>query len=164
MERKHELKRGALAGVAAVTLALTGIAAQAAEHDHEHAAGEAHSLKLNAGKKWRTDAPLRKAMGEIRALLAAQHQAIENDRLKAADYAALGAKVEAQVGYIVQNCKLDPEADANLHLILEDVVAGADAMQGKAKDLTPKAGAGRVIAGLSNYGKYFDHRGWRPIH
>lgn len=164
MKREIQLKRMALAGAAAAALAMAGFAVQAADRDHGHDAAEAHQLKLNAGKKWGTDEPLRKGMSEIRALIEAQHQAIEKNRLKPEDYAALGAKIEGQVGYIVQNCKLDPEADANLHLIIEDVVAGADAMQGKNKKLKAKAGASRVIAGLSNYGKYFDHPGWRSLH
>jgi len=153
----------ALASMAAVTLATAGFAAQGDAHEHEHGAAQVHQLKLNAGKKWGTDASLRKGMSEIRALLAARHDAIHQDKMRAADYTALGAKIEGQIGYIVQNCKLDPEADANLHLILEDLVAGADAMQGKTTELTPQAGAGRIVAGLSNYGKYFDHPGWRPL-
>lgn len=165
MKLNFGMKRvaAALAGLAAVTLATTGLAAQSDAHEHEHGIAQVHHLKLNAGKKWSTDASLRKGMGEIRALVAAQHDAIHRNKMQAADYAALGAKIEGQVAYIVQNCKLEPEADANLHVILEDFVAGADAMQGKDHHLSPKAGAGRVIEGLSNYGKYFDHPDWRPL-
>jgi hypothetical protein len=144
----------------AAMIGLTGAAIAAGGHDHERGA-ETHELTLNHGKKWATDEPLRRGMSEIRALLAAQDEAIHKGRLKPADYAALGAKIEGEVGAIVANCKLEPAADANLHLILEDVIEGADAMQGKAKGKTPRQGAGKVVTALNEYGRHFDHPGWK---
>jgi hypothetical protein len=63
---------------------------------------------------------------------------------------------------MVANCKLDPEADANLHIILEQILEGAEALQGKEKK-NPRAGANRVVAALNDYGKYFDHPGWKKL-
>jgi hypothetical protein len=149
----------ALAGAA--ILSLPAPASAADEHKHEQGAAATHKLTLNQGKKWATDDPLRDGMTEIRRLLAAQDEAIHKGKLKPADYAALGAKIEGEVGGIVANCKLEPAADANLHLILEDVIEGADAMQGKAKGKTPRQGASKVVAALNEYGRYFDHPGWK---
>lgn len=132
-------------------------------HQPGQSAPATHQLKMNQGKKWATDEALRKGMTEIRGLIDAQLPAIKKGRLKPEDYAALGSKVQGQVGYIVQNCKLDPQADANRHIILEDIIAGADAMEGKDKKVNPHAGTNKAVAGLNTYGKYFDHPNWKGL-
>lgn len=146
--------------VAAFALAATGNAMAA--DPHQHAAGEPMKLALDHGKRWPTDEPLRKGMTEIRDALAAKHEAIRNGKLTPAEYKALGGTVEAQVATIVAQCKLEPAADANLHLIVAELVAGADAMQGKSK-ATPAAGAAQVVRAVNQYGRYFNHPGWKPL-
>ena len=149
----------ALAGAAVLAVPA---AAFAETHQHGHGATEVHKLTLDQGKKWATDEPLRKGMTEIRSLVEAQHAGIHKGTLKPAEYAALGERIEAQVGYVVANCKLDPQADANLHVILEELLDGVEAMKGKEKK-SPNAGAGKVVAALNDYGKYFDHPGWKRL-
>lgn len=145
---------------AAFTLAVAG--SGLAAEPHEHAAGEPTTLTLDHGSKWATDEPLRKGMNEIRSALAANQEAIHAGTLTPAEYKALGGVVEAQVAYIVSQCKLAPAADANLHLIIAELVAGADAMQGKSQ-ATPAAGATQVVHAMNGYGRYFDHPGWLPL-
>ena len=101
-------------------------------------------------------------MTEIRAALAAKREAIHKGTLTPADYKSLGATVETQVAAIVAQCKLEPAADANLHLIVAELLAGADAMQGKSKT-TPAAGAAQAVRAVNQYGRYFDHAGWKPL-
>ena len=55
-----------------------------------------------------------------------------------------------------------PTDDANLHLIVAELLAGADAMQGKSKT-TPAAGAAQAVRAVNQYGRYFDHAGWKPL-
>jgi hypothetical protein len=57
---------------------------------------------------------------------------------------------------------LPPAADANRHLIVVDLIAGADAMQGKGAT-KPAAGAGKVVQAANRYGQYFDHPSWQPL-
>jgi hypothetical protein len=163
MRPKLKLTALAAALAGAAILSLPAPLSAAEEHKHEQSAATTHKLTLNKGKQWATDEPLRKGMGEIRSLVAAQEEAIHKAKLKPADYAALGSKIEGQVGYIVANCKLDPEADANLHIILEAMLEGTTAMQGKEKGQTPRQGAGKVVTALNEYGKYFDHPGWKRL-
>ena len=163
MTPKAKLTALAAALTSAALLSLPAPASAADEHKHEQGAAATHTLTLNQGKKWTTDEPLRNGMTEIRRLLAAQDEAIHKGKLKPADYAALGAKIEGEVGTIVATCKLEPAADANLHLVLEDLIEGADAMQGKVKGRTPRQGAGKVVAALNEYGRYFDHPGWKRL-
>ena len=163
MKIRHTLFTAAAAAVVVATVCALGPAVPAfAADEHHHAAGEPAKLTLNAGKKWATDAPLRKNMTEIRAALAAKHAGIHKGTLTPGDYKALGTLVEARVASIVAECKLDPAADANLHLIVGELVASADAMQGKAQ-ATPSAGAAQAVRAVNDYGRFFNHPGWKPL-
>jgi hypothetical protein len=138
----------------AVTVALAFAAPLAygqAGHDHGHASGEA-KLVLNQGKKWPTDAPLRQGMENIRAALGGGMK-----------YGALATKVNTEVAGIVQNCKLEPEADAQLHIVIADIMAGVEALEGKAQGETRRAGAERIARALNAYGEHFDHAGWKRL-
>ncbi|MDH5264362.1 MAG: hypothetical protein OEX21_06410, partial [Betaproteobacteria bacterium] len=75
--------------------------------------------------------------------------------------AEVGNRIEADVGRIVKDCKLTPAADAQLHLVIADVIAGADAMKGAKTAKAGQAGLTKVNGALKNYGKYFDHPGWK---
>jgi hypothetical protein len=148
-----------IAGVlAAGTAAGTGAWA-ATEHAHEHAA-DAHALKLNAGKKWATDEPLRQGMTKIRDVVDEKLPAVHRGKLSAAQYDALGREIDAQIAHIVQNCKLDPQADEVLHAILAEMMAGNETLQGKNAKARRSAGVVKVVRTLEQYGQYFEHPGW----
>jgi hypothetical protein len=153
--------RFVLASAIVAGVALAASAAPPAADPHQHAAAPA-KLTLDHGKRWATDPPLREGMSAIRSALAPKLAAVHKGTLTAAEYRSLGATVESQVAEIVAKCKLEPAADANLHLIVADLVAGADAMQGKSPR-TPAAGAQQVARALDQYGRYFDHPGWKPL-
>jgi len=156
-----------LAVVAAVaaTLAMAATPALAAgataEHDH-HGAAPA-KLTLDHGKKWGTDETLRNGMDRIRAAVEPQLAAAHAGKLSPADYATLAGKVENEVATIVGNCKLEPKADAMLHLVIADLGAGTDTMAGKAKKAKPEQGLVKVAGAVNNYGRYFEHPGFKPI-
>ncbi len=137
-------------------------ATASATTSHEHAAAAPTKLMLDHGKKWPTDEPLRRNMSAIRAALVANATAIHHGTLTADDYQALGSLVEAHIAKIVSECKLDPAADENLHLIVGELSTGADAMQGKSK-ATPAAGAAQTVGAVNQYGRYFQHPGWKVI-
>ena len=158
MKARRTLLAAAL--VAAFTLGAS--APSLAADPHQHAAGEPTRLTLDHGKKWATDEPLRKNMSEIRAALVAKEPGIHQGTLPSDDYKALGALIEARVATIVAECKLEPAADANLHLIVAELVAGADAMQGKSKT-TPASGAVQTVRAMNQYGRYFNHPGWKAL-
>lgn len=140
---------------------LATVPAVAADAGHAHAASPG-KLHLDHGRKWPTDEPLRRGMSAIRAAMAERIDAIHQNKLAAADYQALGAIVDQEVARIVAECKLAPRADAMLHVVIADLMAGAEAMQGKAKT-KPAAGAQKVVQALNAYGKYFDHPGWQAL-
>lgn len=157
---KTTLIRTALAASLAAAFSLPTIAAEAA-HDHGTAAGA--QLELNQGTKWSTDEPLRQGMGNMRAALANDLETIHANKASDAQYEALATRLTGEVAYIVQNCKLDPKADAELHKVIAEVLAGAEAMQGKAQGVARRDGAVRVANALNTYGEFFDHPGWRDL-
>ena len=130
---------------------------------HQHAAGETTKLMLNQGKKWASDEPLRKGMAEIRDAIAAEKETIHGGKMSAAKYDALAKKIDGQLADVVQNCKLPPEADAQLHLVLAEMMQGLDGIKGKDKKANRRAGVERIIASLDAYNKHFDHPGWRAL-
>jgi hypothetical protein len=148
---------------AALSLSAASFAAPAHKHDShaDHAAPA--SLQLNAGKKWATDAPLRKSMESIRQSVDASLHQIHENRLAPAGYGALARKVEGEVANIVANCKLEPKADAQLHLIVADLLAGSEEMAGKVKKAKRQDGAVKVIGALEKYATYFDDPQFKPI-
>jgi hypothetical protein len=164
MKMSNTIKLAALAAALTAAFALTPATsgAQAApEQAQDHAAHG--KLALNQGRKWPTDEALRTGMQNMRKLVEPQLDAIHAGRLSPVQYGELARKVEAEVGYVVANCKLDPKADAMLHLVIADIGAGVDAMAGKSTSVRPAAGAATIVAALNEYGRYFDHPDWKPI-
>jgi len=136
--------------------------AQPAAHSHEAAAP--HKLSLDQGRKWATDAPLREGMSRIRGMVAPQLVAAHAGKLDEAAYRELATQVEAQVGAIVAQCKLEPRADAMLHLVIAELGEGSDAMAGKHAKLRPEQGLLKTAQAVNAYGSHFAHPGFKPLH
>ena len=148
------------AAAMAAALNLPALAQTAA---HDHSAATPHKLALNQGRKWATDEPLRAGMGRIRGLVEPQLGAAHAGKLTPAQYRELATRVEAEVGGVVANCKLEPEADAMLHLVIADLAQGADTMAGKNVKVRPALGLVKVAQAVNQYGSHFDHPGFKPI-
>ena len=147
---------------AAMVAALSAPAlAQTATHDHS--AATPHKLTLNQGRKWATDEPLRSGMDRIQGLVEPQLGAAQAGKLTPAQYRKLATQIEAELGGIVTNCKLEPDADAMLHLVIADLGAGTDAMAGKVAKSRPVLGLVKVAQAVNQYGSHFDHPGFKPI-
>ena len=141
---------------ALITLLFAGIlslaTAQAMAKDdahHHHDGATSAGLSLNNGAKWKTDAPLRQGMKNIRNVLEPQLPAIHNNKLKPAQYQTLVGEINAELSAIVKSCKLDKDADAMLHLVLADIIEGVDALAGenKQKGRAPRGGRGLTGVG-----------------
>lgn len=127
----------------------------AVKHSHHEAQGVA-ALKLNAGNKWITDAPLRAAMGNIYQSMSAALEKIHHGTLNDTGYDALAANTQQEVANMVSQCKLPPDADAQLHLVIAELLLGADAMAGKHTALSRQQGAAKVMEALNNYSLFFE--------
>ncbi len=148
--------------LAAFGISLGGAVAAEHRHGHDHGAAPA-KLSLDNGRKWPTDEALRQGMSNIRNSMAASLHGIHENRLSPAQYAELAKKVQDEVGNIVANCKLEPKADAQLHVVVADILAGAEAMASPAKKAGRQGGAIRIIGALDKYGAHFDHPGWTAL-
>lgn len=151
--------------ICAIVLALAGAGAMvllhqhgASEHGHEqHGMSE---LVLNDGKRWATDAPLRQGLERIRDAVVPIVAATATRPLTKAEATAFSRAIEDQVQYLVENCKLEPKADAALHVLLNEFLQGAGTL---AADPASKAAIERVVNALERYPQYFDHQSWRPL-
>ena len=142
----------------ALALSANGHAADAHHHDG-HGSATPQPLQLNAGQKWATDAPLRQAMNDINQAMVKALPLIHKNQFGDEAYQALAATVSQKVAYTVEHCKLEPQADAMLHLVIADLMAGAETMEGKTAN-SRHDGAVRVLQALKAYGQYFQHPDW----
>lgn len=119
-------------------------------HGHSHEAGG--GLQLNAGQKWEADQPLREGMERIREFVSAA-----KPTGSVSDMQVLAKGIQQQVDYLIANCKLPPAADATLHVMIADLLEGADLVT---KKNDPQRGIAVLRKALETYPKYFDHAGW----
>jgi hypothetical protein len=75
---------------------------------------------------------------------------------------ALATHIDQQVQSISANCHLPADADANLHLIIADLLQGVTLMRGGDSTHTRHDGAALVHGALNAYGQYFDDPTWKP--
>jgi hypothetical protein len=149
-------------------IALIAMAPVTAYAQHEHEGHAMHggsgalvqNLQLDHGKKWPTDASLRAGMAHIRAAFDADHAAIHAGKETDDAYAALAGRIEQEVNTIVANCRLAPDADAQLHYVVGDLLQGVGLMRGGDPAKTRHDGAALVHGALIAYGKYFDDPKW----
>lgn len=149
----------AAAACAPIAFAATPAAAPAA---HAHDDAGPGKLALDHGRKWATDAPLRAGMTRIRALADAGVAQAHAGTMTPSQYAELAHKVELEIAGIVTNCKLEPRADAMLHLVIGGIGEGTQAMAGKDQPAREQ-GLVRVAAAANDYGRFFDHPSYQPI-
>lgn len=156
------LKQMAASLASAALLSVGAQQAMAQHHDHAHEKAAQAQLTLNKGQKWVTDDNLRLGMSRIRDALTAQLPSIRAGKATTKQYRAVAQQTNEQIEFMVQKCKLEPAADAMLHLLLADIIAGAEAMQQK-KGNDARKGAEKIAHTLEKYGAYFEHPGWQGI-
>lgn len=127
-------------------------------HDHVHAGMSESKLLIDHGKPWATDAALRKGMSQIQAGFLAAFPAFKKHKLSQAQANRLANMIEKSTGFMVANCKLKPDADATLHVLLGQLLEAAAAIR-----INPHSDNGmpRIHAALETYPHYFSHSGWK---
>lgn len=125
-----------------------------AQDGHHHPAPAV--AQAAPAQRWDTDVPLRMGMAKIRtAVDALQHH--ERGHMGPQQAVVLATQVQEQVTYLVAHCKLEPQADAALHVIIAELGSGAQALKADPTDT-------RVIASmrhaLQDYPRQFNDPGW----
>ena len=143
------------------TMAGTAMASDAA-HSHGH---EVHgTMELNQGQKWETDAALRQGMGALHQIVSTGLDGAHANSLKADDYKKMSGDIMTQFTYIVENCDLEPEADAQLHILLGNIVQGVVTFEGKVSGEERVVGLIKMAQALNSYGSHFDHPNWEGFN
>lgn len=139
-----------------------GVAGDHTASDVHAAHGFDHPAVLTPpeGQRWATDEPLREAMERLRSSVEERLAAQENGNVDGAQAQALAQTVEREVAYMIENCKLPPEPDAALHVLIARMLSAAHEL----KESPAGAEAASELARILNtYGEHFDHPGWTAL-
>lgn len=153
-------KLAAAAMALAVIVSSGGLSYAAPAHSHGGDATAITRMTLDNGRKWQTDQPLRDGMNWIRDTLDLSLPLIHGGSYGPDEFSALAESIQEYIDYIAINCKLPEEADAQLHLALEQMFEGIGALKGTTAQ---ERGILAIVAALNAYGEHFDHPGWMPI-
>ena len=123
---------------------------------HQHEAGTANASKetgtttltLNAGKKWKLDAPTRENIKLIR-------EAFERAEPTRPDYTTLADDLQAKSNKLVSECKMSGKDHDMLHLWLTDYLSSLKEMS--SNDLVAQeAGFHKIESQLRIFDQYFE--------
>jgi hypothetical protein len=125
---------------------------------HQHGGHQTADLQLDHGQQWQTDAPLREGMERIRtAVAAAAGHADATGGLDASSGKVLADEIDAGIAFMVTHCRLAPQADANLHILIGQMAEAAALAR---KPVESRSAMARMRAALDTYPHYFSHPGW----
>lgn len=145
--------------VLAVATLLAAAGASFATVSDPHAKHASAAAPTTPAQRWQTDAPLRTGMGEIRVLVYALQHATHG-HLDDVQVVELATRVEQQIAYLVANCKLEPRADAALHVIIAELGTGARALREAPGNRDVIASMQQAVA---SYPQQFDDPTWAPV-
>jgi len=131
------------------------------ESHHGHSENSAAGMVLNDGKKWKTDQALRQGMQKINDAVMSAVDAYHHDALTQKDADRVSVQITTQVNYLIKNCKLVPEADATLHVLIGDLLSAAENIKA---DPSSSEGMPGAVQSLIAYPKYFEHDGWKVFN
>jgi len=118
-------------------------------HDAHGSPGDA-TVAPPSGERWSTDEPLRTGMSRIQS---AVEQSSETP-LSRESSLALAQAIEQNVTYIIEHCKLPPQADAALHVLLARILAGTNQLK---NDPSSDAAVAQIRSAVQDYRDAFDH-------
>ncbi len=152
-----------LCAVASGSAFAQAVDAHAHDQHDSHSGHQAQSatLNLNQGERWQTDEPLRKGMLEIRQAVEKAGTDSGTGELSALQAEELTLALDGSVDFIIEQCKLEPEADANLHVILAEILSASGALKSEPHAEDALA---RIHGALENYAHYFNHPDWAAAH
>lgn len=110
-----------------------------------------------------TDQGLRTAMTALRDTVGARLHGDAAQPMAEADYVALAAEVERQLGVIVAGRDFHSRAGRHLQWLLGDIADGAGLMRTAPRIPGKRMGLLRVVETLNFYGREYDHPGWEPL-
>jgi hypothetical protein len=131
-----------------------------------HAAAETGGMIPSAGQAFAplpTDQPVRRGMLAIRDLVRTNHSLVTHRRMPPDHAARFAKQVKAEADTILASSKIAGDAREKLRALLDEIVAGIDAVAKPKAVADPTAGLARADEALARYAKEFDHPDWAPL-
>lgn len=128
----------------------------AGDHEHHDSNKLEQSLNLNNGKKWSTDKALRTNMSEIHKDLKKILEKTKSNKVAISDYQLFGKNLNDNINNIFKNCKLEPKADAQLHVIMAELLKASKELTSTSMIAKKKEAAHDILSNYKKYLKYFD--------
>ncbi len=124
--------------------------------DHAHHMPQAAVARDAPAQRWLADAPLREGMGRIgRTVATFEHH--EHEHMNPGQAVALVDLLEQDVQFLIANCKLEPEADMALHMIIAKLSLAAQAVKADPDD---RSTIPAMREALRDYERQFDDPGF----
>lgn len=133
-------------------LLLAAFAALPAQAHRHEAPAATPSPAASAAPRYPADAALRTAMDRVRNAVEAFEHA-RHGHMGPEQVRALADHLDAQVAKVFSECRLEPQADASLHVLLGTLLKGSRAMRQDPADFAPVAAMERALA---DYARLFD--------
>ncbi len=113
--------------------------------------------------KFSSDAALRSGMIAIRDLVRLNHSLVTHRRMPPDHAQRFATAIKAERDKILATSTVSGEAKQRLSVLLDEVVAGVDAVAHPEGGVAPIDGLIRIDEALARYPKEFDHPGWTPV-
>ncbi len=110
-----------------------------------------------------TDEAVRRGMLAIRDLVRLNHSLVTHRRMPPDHAARFAKQVKVEADTILATSKIAGEGRDRLRGVLDEIVAGIEAVAGRDKAVSPLDGLVRADEALARYASEFDHRGWAPL-
>jgi hypothetical protein len=127
------------------------------------ALGSLTPLCAQEPEKLPTDEALRSGMIAIRDLVRLNRSLITHRRMPPDHAQRFAQAIKVERDKILATSTISGEAKERLSALLNEVVAGVDAVAHPARGVAPMDGLVRVDEALARYPKEFDHPGWAPV-
>jgi hypothetical protein len=113
--------------------------------------------------KFSTDQALRSGMISIRDLVRLNHSLVTHRRMPPDHAQRFAQAIKVERDTILATSTVSGEAKQRLSVLLDEVVAGVDAVAHPERGVAPIDGLIRIDEALARYPKEFDHPGWTPV-
>ncbi|MCO5143616.1 MAG: hypothetical protein M9962_11045 [Oligoflexia bacterium] len=126
-------------------------------HDHQNHTNLSRELRLDGGKKWVTDKSLRFNMSAIHQHIKINLPKIDDQKLTSEEYLLLSEKINSNIKNIFKTCRLPAKADAQLHIILVNMMRSNDILKSKTGTVEKNHAIHEILSAYKMYLEYFDH-------
>lgn len=129
----------------------------------QHSQHSESKIQLDHGKKWATDTALRKGMDEINKIIAPHFSNVQENTSNSELFITMANKIDNQIQFIFKNCKLSPKADAQLHILMVQMLDGVKNMKDSSEISKQRLGFLKIVEAINSYGDHFDHPNWNIL-